>query len=124
VRLLVDECMPRLVVESLQGSGHDVVWTVGAAAGDIDETHLERSVSEDRVLISRDQDFADLVFVSRLPAVGIVLVSMGSGARKELIAERVMEVVVAFGERLRGRFTVIEPDRTRQRDLPTVAARR
>lgn len=115
--------MPRLLVERLQAAGHDVVWTVEDAAGDVDKALLARSVSEDRLLISRDYDFGDLAFVQRLPAVGIVVVALGSNARKEEIADRVMAAVTDFGERLRGRFTILEPERTRQRDLPAVADR-
>jgi predicted nuclease of predicted toxin-antitoxin system len=60
VRLLVDNCFSRRFVAALTAAGHDVVWvgTWGADPGDAEI--LRRAFAEQRIVVTRDQDFATL----------------------------------------------------------------
>lgn len=119
VRILIDECVPRPVVDRLRVD-HDVVWARETAPGDNDLDVLARSVEEGRILVSTDYDFGDLVFRLERPAVAVVLLVIAN-PRLDLvrIADDVAKRLAAFGEdRLVGMLTVIEADRTRQRALP------
>ena len=92
--------------------------------GGRDPDVLTLSVSQDRILLTEDHDFEGLAFRDLAPAVGIVRVAIGTALSEVDVAVRVAEVVDALGRSgLQGRFTVIEPNRTRQRDLPAVADR-
>lgn len=114
--------MSRLVVERLRAARHDVTWIAETDPGEHDPDVLALSVSQDRILLTEDHDFEVLAFGDLAPAVGIVRSAIGTALSEVDVAARICEVVDAFGDvRLRGRFTVIETHRTRQRDLPAVA---
>jgi predicted nuclease of predicted toxin-antitoxin system len=120
VRFLIDECMSRTLVRLMRLDGHDVLWPVETGPGVRDDDLLALSVAEDRILTSEDWDFGDLVFRHGRRAIGIVLVTLTDAADAAVVAQRVIRRLTALGEpELRGRFTVLEAGRTRQRDLPS-----
>ena len=72
MRFLVDRCAGRRLAEWLQVEGHDVLEarTLGADPGD--RALLELAASENRVLITIDTDFGELVYLHDLPHTGLV----------------------------------------------------
>lgn len=61
ISFLADEHVNRVVVLELRANGYDVTWVDGGyEPGTPDRTHLERSVAEERVILSNDADFARL----------------------------------------------------------------
>ena len=68
----MDRCAGRRLAEWLQGEGHDVLEarTLGADPGD--RALLELAASENRVLITIDADFGELVYLHDLPHAGLV----------------------------------------------------
>ena len=74
MRLLADENFNRLEVEMLRSHGHDLVWIEEETPGISDQAVLSRATSEERILLTSDKDFGDLVFRDRLRApFGIIL---------------------------------------------------
>ena len=69
MRFLLDRCAGRRLAEWLQGEGHDVLEarTLGADPGD--RALLELAASENRVLITIDTDFGELVYLHDLPTL-------------------------------------------------------
>ena len=118
-RLLVDENIFRQIVELLASAGHDVVWARERYRGFKDESLLAVAFSEDRIVVSEDRDFGELVFRRGLRCIGVVLIKVaefdGSTAAK---AGNIVSAFDMLGASIRGRFTVIEPGRIRQRELP------
>src|SRR5262249_14425390 len=94
--------------------GADVVSAAGRPAMP-DEEVLSGAVARDRVLITNDKDFGDLVFRQGLAALGVVLIrfDLSSAALVEQTAQR----IVALAESGRGAFTVLEPGATRVRSM-------
>lgn len=124
MRLWADECVSGALVRSLRQASHDVVWSAEFEPGEADEELLARSVAENRILVTRDQDFGDLVFRQGRPAVGIVRIRLDLGLEAQAITAQLRERIGVLGEApLRGRFTVMEIDRTRQRHLPAALDR-
>jgi len=70
---LADECCDALVVRTLRELGHDVIYVAELAPGLADPDVLEQSVSEERILLTEDRDFGELVFRGQETAYGIVL---------------------------------------------------
>ena len=68
--------------------------------------------------MTNDKDFAELVFLRRNAAVGIVLVRMTDATAPEK-ARRVLAVVQDQSERLFGALTVVELDAARRRPFLT-----
>jgi predicted nuclease of predicted toxin-antitoxin system len=82
VRFLADECCSAGVVASLPAEGHDVVYVIEANAGANDDAVLESAYREQRILLTEDKDFRELVYRLQKPAAGTVLLRIAvSGVR-------------------------------------------
>jgi predicted nuclease of predicted toxin-antitoxin system len=85
VRFLLDESADARLAHHLRELGHDVT-TIAAnySAGMKDTEVLAISEAEERVLITNDPDFGELVFAQRQSHVGVVLIRLESGAGLEV----------------------------------------
>lgn len=109
LRLLADENVPLAVVTALRADGVDVEWIVEADPGANDGSILQMAVSTQRVLLTIDKDFGDLVFNQGQPlAAGVILLR---GRPQRLIG--VLRELLVSGRPLDGHFTVVEPFRIR-----------
>jgi len=70
MRWLVDECVDAELVKQLRHRGHDVVYVAADGSGSTDARVLQRAREEDRILLTEDKDFGDLVFRFRLALPG------------------------------------------------------
>ena len=67
MRFLLDVCASSRAMRRLLASlGHDVVSAQDTDPGASDETVLALALHDQRVLITEDKDFGELVFVRRL----------------------------------------------------------
>ena len=62
MRILADENVPRPVVLGLRDAGRDVVWVREVARGMPDVGVLAMATGEQRLLVTGDKDFGELVF--------------------------------------------------------------
>ena len=62
MRLCANENLPEDCVLRLRQDGHDVLWIREVAPGSPDSAVLARAHAEDRLLITCDKDFGELVF--------------------------------------------------------------
>jgi predicted nuclease of predicted toxin-antitoxin system len=85
--------------------------------GATDAVVLSTALLGGRLLITEDNDFGELVFVARTPAVGVVLLRYPSSARAGL-PRAVLDMVAARHAELPGSFVVIEPAGARITPLP------
>jgi predicted nuclease of predicted toxin-antitoxin system len=117
MRFLADENVSRLVVERLRAAGFDVASVRETRPGASDKDVLDETNSDDRVLITEDRDFGELVVRQRLRVRGIILLERDRlpGAAE---AERVAEIVRIHASKLTGHLLVVEPARIRVRPLP------
>jgi predicted nuclease of predicted toxin-antitoxin system len=116
MRFLANENFPFDAVQALRQQGHDVFWIRTDAPGIADTEVLNRTQTEDRILLTFDKDFGELAFRSQLPATsGIILfrIKAPSGA---VVAQKVA-TAIAFRNDWAGHFSVIEDDRIRMRLL-------
>jgi predicted nuclease of predicted toxin-antitoxin system len=116
MRFAIDACVPGQLAEALTALGADVVSAAGRPAMP-DEEVLSGAVARDRVLITTDKDFGDLVFRDGRAAVGVVLIRFDivSQSLASVTAERIM----ALPDQGRGLFAVLEPKQERVRPMPS-----
>jgi predicted nuclease of predicted toxin-antitoxin system len=117
MRLLADENVARPIIERLRMDGHDVLAIAETRPGISDHIVLEEAAIGDRLLVTEDRDFGELVIRQRLRVGGIVLLEVDQlslGAQIRCVAE----CIGAHGDMLEGNLLVIEPSRTRIRPLP------
>ena len=62
MRWLADECVDAALVRRLRTAGHDVIYAAEVASGATDAQILRRANDEDRLLLTEDKDFGELVF--------------------------------------------------------------
>jgi predicted nuclease of predicted toxin-antitoxin system len=116
VRWLADECVAAPLVASLRGAGHDVLYVAEAAAGLSDADVIALALRENRLLLTEDKDFGDLVFRGGRSVPGAVLMRIDPD-NEELKKIRLAGAIERYGEELFGRYMVIEEGRFRSRHL-------
>ncbi|MBW3600640.1 MAG: DUF5615 family PIN-like protein [Planctomycetes bacterium] len=101
MNLLADECCDALVVAGLRGDGHDVVYVKEAAPGSDDQTVLQLAYGQQRILLTEDKDFGELVVRLKLPAYGVLLVRMSPADSAAKLA-RLRHLLAHYSHRLMG----------------------
>ena len=118
MRFLVDECLSRHFVAHLKSAGHDVVWAQDICPGAGDPSVLELATAQNRIVISEDWDFGELVVRFALPAKGVVIVPVNAfDLSLDATARYATDAIDKLGDGCVGMLTVIEPHKTRQRPL-------
>lgn len=110
--LLADESCDFRVVRALRAAGHDVSAVIELMPGADDATVIDIAVREQRIFVTEDRDFGQLVFAAAKPTAGVILLRFPAAARANLAA-LVVGVVAGYGEKLAERFVVFEPGRIR-----------
>ena len=89
MKLLLDVCVSsRALTASLEARGCDVKSALAVDPRASDEQLLAFALGEDRVLVTEDKDFGELVFVQRLPHGPIVrLVELTVDQQVQAMAE-------------------------------------
>jgi predicted nuclease of predicted toxin-antitoxin system len=62
MRFLVDECTGPGVAAWLTANGHDVFSAYDQSPGAGDSGLLARAVAEERIVVTNDRDFGDMIF--------------------------------------------------------------
>lgn len=115
-RFLADENVPADAIDGLRAAGHDVLWITTGFAGLTDQAVLAKAVEEQRVLLTFDKDFGELVFRGQRPACGVVLFRTGPATVGALVT--LILTVIASGSDWAGHFSVVKGSRLRRVPLP------
>lgn len=105
MRYSIDACVPEQLAKALRALGADVTSAAGRPATP-DEVVLSGSVSRDRVLITSDKDFGDLVFRDGKSAVGVVLIRFDIVSA--VLADETAKRILALENEGRALFAVLE----------------
>jgi len=118
MRILADENVARDIVTWLRSSGHDVLFAAEIAPGAADIRWAELAEREQRVILTFDKDFGELVFRGGLTSHGVVLLRLDNLPVPAILArlQDVWSVVEANPAR---RFIVITEKGVRVRAMPT-----
>ena len=116
MKLAADECCDALLVAGLRSDGHDVLYVKEAAPGTDDDTVLRMASAQQRILLTEDKDFGELVVRLRLPAYGVVLVRMNPADTPAKLA-RLRHLLLHHADRLPGSFVVLDEKKARFRSL-------
>jgi predicted nuclease of predicted toxin-antitoxin system len=119
MQLCANENLPESCILRLRQDGHDVLWIREAAPGISDPAVLDRARKENRLLITFDKDFGELVFRRGAKAsLGIVLFRIAQPSAS-VVAARVA-AILASRDDWSGNFSVVEESAVRMRPLPDV----
>jgi predicted nuclease of predicted toxin-antitoxin system len=113
---LADECCDLGLVEELRGSGHNVHYVFESKRGLTDDDVLALAFDQQRILITEDKDFGELVYRLMKPAHGIILIRIDVKNRS-IKWPRLKLLLDTYPERCAGRFVVIDENKFRFRPL-------
>lgn len=73
MRFLIDECAGKRLANLLEKEGHDVLFAGDAMFSASDEEIIKKCEEDDRILVTDDKDFGELVFRLGRPIKGVIL---------------------------------------------------
>jgi predicted nuclease of predicted toxin-antitoxin system len=115
MRFSIDACVPEQLAVALRALGADVTSAAGRPAMPDDEV-LSGSVARNRVLITSDKDFGDLVFRDGKSALGVVLIRFDIVT--VVLAVETAKRILALDNGGRNFFAVLERTSVRVRRMP------
>lgn len=119
MKFLVDECLPPSLAAKLRAAGHDAESVVEIGlAGAVDRVVLETARKQERVLLSADTDFGEILARSndRWPSV---VLFRGSEVDPTVLGPILLDNLSQIQEPLdAGAIVVVLDDRIRVRYLP------
>src|SRR6266511_1903841 len=114
LKLLVDVSAGEAIANWLAAAGHDTVSVRNLDPRMPDIDILARAVSEQRIVVTMDKDFGELVYRSGLPHSGGLLLRLEDADTAEKL--RVIEdIFTRFGDHLAGHFSVFQNGQLRIR---------
>jgi predicted nuclease of predicted toxin-antitoxin system len=116
MRLLADENVPASVVRTLKNEGHDIRWIRIEAPGVPDIDVIRLAYQEERVILTYDKDFGELVMKdNRYPSYDIIFFRLSRMDPSQMAGY--IRDVIGSRKDWKGHFSVIEEDRIRMRPL-------
>ena len=112
MRFLADESCDFAVVRALREAQHDVVAIVEISPRAEDPEVVRMAVEQDRIRLTEDKDFGQLVFAHGRRSAGVILIRYPASARQALPAA-VLDLIKRSGALLDGKFVVLRPGRIR-----------
>ena len=112
MKFLVDVGVGKGVETWLKKTGYDVLpmREVNCRAQDIEILHL--AVEDQRMIVTMDKDFGELVFNSGLPHAGVLLLRLES-ATGEQKSEIVEKIIGGYSDQMAGNFCVYQDGKLR-----------
>jgi predicted nuclease of predicted toxin-antitoxin system len=110
--------VPRASIRVLRSLGFDVRAIIDERRGSADADVLELAAREQRLLLTFDKDFGELIYRrGAAPPAGVVFMRFAPSDPEEA-ATVLVGLLEIEGLQLEGSFTVVSRDLIRQRPLP------
>lgn len=117
MRFLADENFPRPSIDLLVAGGHDVAIVLRRTPSVEDDEVAERASSEQRILLTFDSDFGEMIFRHGLERPPSVVYFRLDPQEPSQPAALLADITQRF--EIIGMFTTVEEASVRQRPLPT-----
>ncbi len=115
MRFLLDQSTDARLIPYLRQQGHDATRIGRDHPGGLpDPQVLAIAVAEQRILLTDDRDFGELVFRQRQPHAGVIFFRLGRYAELSTKIERLDHVLTHYGDQL-DQFLVVTEHRVRVR---------
>jgi predicted nuclease of predicted toxin-antitoxin system len=121
MRFLADESVDAAIVDWLRQEGIELVYIAESAPAASDDEVLRMALHEDRILLTADLDFGEMVFRQRRIARGVILLRYrgpSQVARLEVFRAHWARIA----SRVEGKFIVATDRKVRLRPLPPEGA--
>ena len=116
MRFIANENFPLLSVKRLRHAGYDIAAVVEETPGAEDEDILLWANREQRIILTFDRDYGELIYKMKLPSPGGVVYFRFNPSNPDEPAYCILQLL-SKGIMFENKFTVVERDRLRQRPL-------
>jgi len=106
MRFLVDECVGPGVAHWLREQAYDVSCVYEQSRGISDGEVLKLSVQQDRILITNDKDFGEMIYREQRPHKGIILLRI-TDPRLDATINALRRLLTNHAPRLANAFVVV-----------------
>jgi predicted nuclease of predicted toxin-antitoxin system len=114
LKVLMEVGVGKAVEDWLRDAGYDVVAIRDLNPRMSDTDILALAVSEQRLVVTMDKDFGELVYRSGQPHAGVLLLRLDDARSDEKVSV-IAEIFTKYGDQLEGRFSVYHEGRLRIR---------
>lgn len=114
---LANENFPLFSIRLLRNAGHNVASVIEETTGAKDEAVLKRAHAENRIILTFDRDYGELIYRHKLLTPDGIVYFRFDPSTPEEPAEILLNVLEKGKVSISGKFTVIERERIRQRTL-------
>jgi predicted nuclease of predicted toxin-antitoxin system len=112
IKFLADVNIEKEVVDYLLGQGYDTKWVPDYDCEMLDEDLLRMADIEQRIFITNDKDFGELIFLQRKLSTGVILIRVkGQRTRDKVILMR--KLLRRYGNKLLHHFVVATRNKLR-----------
>jgi predicted nuclease of predicted toxin-antitoxin system len=119
MRFLIDMPVSPRIAVWLNEQEHDAVHAAEIGLGQAtDHELLDRAIRDDRIIVTADTDFPQLLALARARTPGIILFRRGDYSAAEMIELLHRVLQTASGEDLALSICVVDHQRVRYRRLP------
>lgn len=118
IRLLADENIPVAAIRTLNTLGYDVAAVSEISCGATDLKVMELAVEQDRVLLTFDRDFGELIFNKALRPPKSVIYLKFIPQDPSQIVEVINLLVNSPTSKINGYFSTVTLEAIRRRPLP------
>ena len=112
MRFLVDECTGSKVAEWLRDENHEVFSVFDEARGMTDDEVLAKSFAENRILITNDKDFGEMVFRERRKHHGVIFLRLDDERAANKI-EVLRQLIENYANKLPEQFVTVTETKVR-----------
>jgi predicted nuclease of predicted toxin-antitoxin system len=112
MRFLVDECTGPAVAQWLRSLDHEVFSVFDDAKGITDEEVLKLAFDENRILITNDKDFGELIYREKLSHHGVVLMRLDDERSTNKISV-LSQLLHNYSEKLADAFVTVTETKVR-----------
>lgn len=112
MKFLVDECTGPRVTHWLLEKGHDVFSVYEEARGADDNWIINKANTENRIIITVDKDFGELVFRKGESHKGIILLRL-ENQRAENKINKIDDLLKNYSDKIKDNFIAVTEDTIR-----------
>ena len=115
-KILIDECVPLLVVDALEAAGYEILLVKDVCPGCKDDEVLRLASEQGYILLTRDKGFGELIIRLQKKVPGIIRYNL-FGMPFDRQAKYIVSALKNAPKPLAGHITTVEPGRVRQRPI-------
>ena len=112
LKFIADVNVEKPIIDYLSGKGYDVKWIPDYDCQILDKDLLIMANAENRILITDDKDFGELIFLQNKLSAGIILIRVkGQGVQNKV--KLIKRLLQRYSDKLSNNFVIITDNKFR-----------